>query len=495
MIPPQAMAAQQLTNQVGTVRARGLQVKPITGEITQAQNTLDGGSQDEVDRRHLIAAGFGEVVGDPAVLLPGDYTTWRLMDAHPTLTLARAVVSAPVLASKWTWKKRDGLPDSVLKFVKEMFDPLRPSILKQSLRATSMGWAPHELVWELKQIESGDGTAKVKEWRYVIKKFKPLSREMTWVYTHPMRGHFCGLHQGAVWLNSLHCWVYTNDAEMVDGNFYGRPRHENCREEYCESRFLATTSKRLANKVSGIIPIIRYIKGLSKNAANEPINNLQAALTLIAGLADAKGVAFESLAHDIDDIRNQPDLLKQSAMEIDTVDIGSSGQSIDQMTGQREYIDKLFMRAWSRPERSALEALTGGSRADSDSATDISISDSEQLHQDIAKTLNWHAIDDLLAVNFGEEYRGSVWCEPAPILDQDRAILLEIFKGVMANVGLFEQAWSEIDQANVFERLNVPRLPGVARNATEPTPAPKPEDAPPDPASAAAIQRTYANAT
>src|SRR2546421_8375566 len=34
--------------------------------------------------------------------LPGTYATYRRMSAHPTLALARSIVTAPILASAWS---------------------------------------------------------------------------------------------------------------------------------------------------------------------------------------------------------------------------------------------------------------------------------------------------------------------------------------------------------------------------------------------------------
>lgn len=481
-------ATRDLTRTAGTPRARTSfggpppSAAPGLGERTQMQHVLDGAEQDLVDRRKLIAAGFSDLVEEPGgyELLPGGYATWRLMDSNATLALVRAVMAGPIFASGWQWKKRDpSIPDAVLNFVKAVYDPIRPVILRDAIYATSMGWQPFEQIWRMERHQG--------QWMYAPR-FKPLDQEMTYVETCPETGRFAGLRQGAAYLPPVKVWMYTHD--FIRGGWYGRPRHENCRAEFSEYLFVNRNARRLVKKVSGIIPIIRYIKGQMKNANGQDVDNFTVAMSLIGALANAKGVAFESLAYDADEIRNNPEKLKQAAMEIDTVDVGQSYQAIGGVNERCAQLEKQFCRAWGRPERAVIEATTAGSRADSDAAMDVSITDSEQVHGDIVRCLNWHSIDDTLAINFGPEYRGAVYAEPSPIIDANKQVLKDLFTALTQNPGMFEQVMADLDRPALYEAL---RLPVQANAGREPA-TPSVTDGTPTPAADAAAAATFAQA-
>src|SRR5947199_7338439 len=71
-------------------------LRPRTAELTPAQSVASAG----------IA--FSQLPGF-AVPSPGTYATYRRMSAHPTLALAKSIVTAPILASSWSCETR--LPD------------------------------------------------------------------------------------------------------------------------------------------------------------------------------------------------------------------------------------------------------------------------------------------------------------------------------------------------------------------------------------------------
>src|SRR5690606_29615227 len=59
---------------------------------------------------------------------------------------------------------------------------------------------------------------------------------------------------------------------------------------------------------------------------------------------------------------------------------------------------------------------------------DLALTDGELIHQDIVRTINWHVVDQLLAINFGEQARGSVYITPAPLQDQKKQLALRLIE-------------------------------------------------------------------
>jgi len=394
--------------------------------------------------------------------LPGDYATYRLMSSHPTLALAKAVVVGPILASAWSFEADEGVPDERVQFIREQLEPMRPLILNEAMRALETGWRPFEKVYE------ADGG------QLCLRKLKPLLPDLTKVLVDKATGRFAGLVQGSgdkkVELPPEKCFVYTYDGEA--GDFYGRSRHENARKVWSQWEQANYTSGKLGNKVSSIVPIVKFPRGSSRTndqdeIAAQTIDNRRAAQSLIDGLSTAKGVAFETEHVDADDLRANPDLAKLARWAIETVDVGSSAAAMSGLVGEREYFDKLLFRAWLLAERTALEGHHG-TLAEAEAHADIGITGSDLLHADFVRCLNWYVVDDLLALNFGEDARGSVWITPAPIVDKRLATIRQIFTAMLGNPGTLEMVLSETDRDAVYDILGVPKGNMIAGGMGEP---------------------------
>jgi hypothetical protein len=110
------------------------------------------------------AAGLAGFLPAPS----GSYQTYREISAYPTAALVRGMIAAPIVANSWRWKKsRDDVPDAFLAFVSSVLDPLRQSIVTNTLRALEYGWTGFEKIWE---IENG---------RRILRRLKPLLWDCT----------------------------------------------------------------------------------------------------------------------------------------------------------------------------------------------------------------------------------------------------------------------------------------------------------------------------
>ena len=109
---------------------------PVAGEVTAQQGIAQAG------------VGVGQIPGF-AQPMPGTYAVYRRMSAHPTLGLAKSIVTAPILAASWSFEVRrpDGkkagrivVNDGVrygsdgpelaerAKFMQDQLEPLRASV-------------------------------------------------------------------------------------------------------------------------------------------------------------------------------------------------------------------------------------------------------------------------------------------------------------------------------------------------------------------------------
>jgi len=91
----------------------GQSPKPSAGELTTAQTRASSAGG-------LPGFSAGGLAGFTAAA-PGTYQTYRQISAHPTNALVRGIVSAPIVANTWRWKKlRQDVPDQWLVFARQV---------------------------------------------------------------------------------------------------------------------------------------------------------------------------------------------------------------------------------------------------------------------------------------------------------------------------------------------------------------------------------------
>lgn len=422
---------------------------PLAGELTPNQGVAQTG------------IGVGQV---PGLVQPtqGTYHFYRRMSAHPTLALARSIVSAPILAAGWAYEVRrpDGRAyrrprggvanandpiDAHLAeraaFVQNVMDPLRPAFLAEAMRALEFGWRPFEKIWDV----SGG--------RFVLRRLKPLLPDFTWINIDP-HGGFAGLTQMDVQLGPEKSFIYTHDGEA--GNLYGRSRHENAREVWSKWGSTDDRAAQLATKAAAIIPMVHYPLGQSRDASGQVRDNGELADVILNGLGSGKGVKLPNLFASTDDPRLSADLAGQSAWIISFLESANAASNLGGLTDRQRYYDALMFRAWLRPERTGLESIHG-SRADATTHTDTSLTDSELIHSEVCAQLTRCVIDELLELNFGPAARGSVYLTPAPLQGAKRDLLAQLFAAVWKDPAALRQFIEQTDMDAVFDLMEVPK--------------------------------------
>jgi hypothetical protein len=423
--------------------------RPTSGESTGPQGAVQ------------TAFGVSQVPGF-APPLPGTYAVYRRMSAHPTLALAKSIVTAPILAGSWGMEMRrpdgakvrrptigDGVQTDPLdrqladrsRFIQSQLQPLRTGFLVEAMRALEFGWAPFEKVWN---VQNGTVT---------LQRLKPLLADFTFVQVDG-HGDFAGLEQMDVQLEPHKAFVYTHDGQA--GNIYGRSRHENARHVWWNWNQVDERTAQLTTKIAAIIPMVHYPLGQSRDANGVVRDNSELADVVLAGLGSGRGVKLPNLFANSEDPRISATLAGQSAWVIGFLEASSAAQNLQGMIARQQYYDALMFRAWLRPERTGLESKFG-SRADSQQHTDNSITDSELIHFDVCEQLNRSVVDDLLAFNFGPQAVGSVYVVPMPLQDQKRAVLTELLTKLWSNPALLAQFIEQTDMDAVFDVMEVPK--------------------------------------
>jgi hypothetical protein len=422
--------------------------RPPTGEQTRLQGIAQAG------------VAFAQLPGF-APPLPGTYAVYRRMSAHPTLALAKSIVTAPILAGSWSYETRrpDGRPprrapltdgpqsdpiDRELEhradFLRRQLDPLRPAFLAEALRALEFGWRPFEKIFSIKNNQ------------ITLTNLKPLLPDFTFIQVDD-HGHFAGLTQLDTQLTPDKSFIYTHDGEA--GNLYGRSRHENARHVYSAWLSVDERTAQLTTKIAAIIPLVHYPLGQSRDPAGQLRDNGDLADIILHGLGSGRGVKLPNLFATSDDPRLTGDLAGKSSWVISFLEATHASANIQGLTDRQRYYDVLMFRSWLRPERTGIESRYG-SRADAHTHTDTAITETELLHADICAQLNHQVIDELLTLNFGEGAPGSVYLAPAPLRDSKRDVFQKLLEAMWKDPATLGQFLKQTDLDAVLEVMQIP---------------------------------------
>lgn len=451
----------------------------VAGDATPQDGTQKPPVGEETSRQAVGFAGvaFGQVPGFSQPL-PGTYLVYRRMNGHPTLAMVYSIVTAPVMAGSWSYETRrpdgkatrpgprigDGVQTDPVdrqladraSLIQKMFDPMRSAFLWESLRSLQFGWRPFEKVWDLR----ADGT-------WWLAKLKPLLPDFTWCYVDRF-GNFAGVTQMNAQLGPAKSMVVTYDGEA--GNFYGRSRHENARETWSRWLQLDDKSGQLANKAAAIIPLVHYPMGTSQDAHGNVKDNSDQADLILAGLRSAGGVKLPNLFANGDDPRMAAELAGKSSWVISFLEASGAAANLSGMTDRQRYYDQQLFNAWLRSPRTGMEAVTAGSRADSGDHKDSGLTDSDLVHASICEQLSRSAVDDVLALNWGADARGSVYVRPAPLQDEKRQILGDLFDKMWSNPQMLAESVRQMDMQSVYDLMELPVSGTVNFNVPDMTP-------------------------
>jgi len=371
------------------------------------------------------------------------YSKLRLMRKDSTISLARQLVVAPVLASPWSIEAEQDAPPEAKEFINSQMQPMRMHLLRTGMYGCiDFGWQPYEKVFKY-----DEATGHV-----VIHKLKPLLQDITDILVEEANGAYKGLKQesnGNVTLEVEDSLLLNID---VEGTYwYGQGLLENCEDPYDDWNAANISVKRYDNKVAGANWVVHYPIGTSMVNGVET-DNFKVAKTFIAALEGNGAIAIPRRLSDlVDDLnKDSPD-----AWHIEL--LGDSSPKQYSQVARFKYLDALKVRALGLPERAVLEGQFG-TKAEAEAHADLAITNMELRHKTLVQLINWHLVNQLLRLNFGQEAENKVYIEPAPIADLALQYLRSIYVEIIKNPDGFLQEFEHIDFEALKDRLGVPIL-------------------------------------
>jgi hypothetical protein len=398
-------------------------------------------SGPQVAGLYLTGKGKGELTS----ALTATYTTYRTMRRDPTIALARAMSIAPILAGEWSVHiAKSGAPAGAEQFVKDVFVPMREHIMQTALYGgIDFGWQGYEKVFEMTRGANGRQLLS-------IRKFKPLLPDYATPLVDKETGNFAGYKITSGGLSTtLEVQYALHIPFRVEGtDWRGQSLMENARGVYNEWVDANNGAALYDRKVAGSHWVVYYPVGITEIDGSET-DNYTVAKNILDALEASGSVVIPNEFQDLVDALNQ----KERAWKIEIIEDKGGHQA--NFVNRMRYLDVQKVRALLMPERVGLEG-EHGTKAEAGEHKDLWYTLLELDDRHITQVVNWYAIDDLLAWNWGEPARGTVWLESAPLTDVSRGFLQSLYTSIMANPSLSLTEFDTVDTKGLKDELGVP---------------------------------------
>ena len=435
---------------------------PVTRDIADRRNGRPKTREISAPQVAISQFGLTEPKLYKQLARGGDGTNWytlvRAMRTDPTISLLRDLVVGPILSSEWSIGHTEAAPDGAVELVTKNVQNIRSYLIEHALTGLmDFGWQVFEKVWAI----DDNGQA-------IVDKIKPLLQDITQILVDQHTGEFIGSIQTPQYPQMFQNIIIDDDIVSgsgyikakdlilcninVEGTYwYGRAIMEN--EVIPYEGWLATndSADTYDRKISGSHWVIYYPEGATDFNGTEDVDNFLIAQSLIQTLERSGAIAVpNSISQVIDDMNNSTE---QHAWKIELLSDMTSQQS--SFLDRLKYYDALKARALGFPERAILEGQFG-TKAEAQVHSDAAVAVAEYRHTKITEQISYQLVNDILRFNYGREAIGSVYLKAAPIADDKKIFLRQVFLTLMQHAP--QVAIEKINAVEVKEALGLPRL-------------------------------------
>lgn len=399
------------------------------------------------------------------------YNQYRELRKDPTVWLARRLVTAPILCCDWNYEENSKAPDGARDFIESELTKLRLQFCMDAAYGNlDFGWQGFEKVCSLR--EYGDFKGQVG-----VDCLKPLLQDITTILIDVRTGTFKGYvqwYQRGFWqglvaeqpiaadtankvqprqilLTPRECMHTVFNREGTQ--WYGWPDLEIARQSINQWTIANDAAARYDKKLAGSHWVVYYPSGKSEINGVET-DNLDIARSIIIELSASGAVAVPSTINAM-----MQELTKDTpnAWRVELLsDVSAQSGFVDRL----KYLDALKVRAMGLPERAVLEGQFG-TKAEAEAHADMAITNIELRHKLLCQMLSVSLVDPLLITNYGPEAKGTVYVEPQPLVDMQRATLMQIYLAFLANPENAAVEYMSMDMEKYRDRIGVPANPNV----------------------------------
>ena len=422
---------------------------PSLTEQTRAQVSIWGNNPNRematVNSQTLTPLLTDYVVGSPQY-----YKKVRAMRKHPTVRLVRVLSIASMSAAKWSVTTTDKAPEGAKDLIETLL-PMQAHIMSSGLRGMfDFGWQPFEKVWkynlEANQIQ--------------LRKLKPLLQDQTVIMVESKNGDFAGFKQFQTFIGVSNALLLNQD---VEGTYwYGEGTMQAV--EFAYNRWLVTDSSnvRYDEKISGAHWVIHYPLGRSTYGGVKMDNHDIANYLLNALQGSGSFVVPRTVENYTVDLNST--VGDDSAWKIEILQGDGAQSSFSQ---RMQYLDAQIVRAAEFPERSILEGQYG-TKADAEAHADFAVARMDFRNKRFIEQINEGLANQMLRINYGESAENSVKIEVAPIADDKKTLLRQVYLGALANPQMAANEYAQIDMQAIRDTIQIPTLQRAGEEDTLP---------------------------
>lgn len=364
----------------------------------------------------------------------------RLMRKDPTIGLARLMIRSPIVASSWAVERDDIALQPIADAIYRQLMPLRFRFLEAASQGLiDFGWQAFEKVWS------------VKDGKFYIKKLKPLLQDITRIKVDIETGEVIGLINGDK-DDEEHLGLF--DTLLLNTNIecdyhYGRSYMASAEKAYDAAFQIMRNADVYDKKIAGAHWLVRFPDGGTSLYEGQETSNELIAKKLLSSLESSGSFAIPQRVLDSLEALTAS---SPQAWQIELIEASGSGANFEERLLR---CDREKVRAFGVPERSILEGQFG-TKAEADSHADFALLGIELLNQSIVEQLNAQLVDQILRINYGEEFQGRVYLTAQPLSDTAIAYLRQVYSTVLSNGDGFIGELASLDLDSIRDRLQIP---------------------------------------
>lgn len=379
------------------------------------------------------------------------YPKRREMLKHPVIAMARQLAVAPMALADWSIRTYPETPKSAYWLISHEIMRRKVQIIERAFKdCIDFGFCCFEVVWD------PDGKDEAHEDAVTIKKFKHLFPYSTFLRANPKNGDFAGILQydlydgQPVYLPRQNVQLFNIDVEGT--NHYGNSMLDNCVKSFDNWTQTRMISMGYLKKIAGAHWVVYYPDGETEYDG-KMLPNFEIANLLLRQLEANGGMAIpQDVAGFIHDQSQRSD---RRMWEVEQ--ISDSGASSASYIEQLKYDDDQMVMGLMFPPNALLEGHYG-TKAEAVAHAEAAIASMELMSDRFARLMSEQTVNQLLEFNYGKLARDSAYLEVAPITDNNKEILKEIYLNLLSNP---DSAYSLIEDLNVkgiADKLKVSKL-------------------------------------
>ncbi len=407
---------------------------------------------------------------------PASYAVFWAMRRYSACVLAYAVTAGPIFAGTRTATIRNAddastaptptgigvqvtetQDDKRRKLVEDVFEDQWPDVLN-GLEAYNFGAWTQEVQWDRKL----GVTAPVR-----FKSFLPWEIELQ----RDKYNDFAGFKHQREPRDARYAFHAVCQPHFDP--IFGCPRAENAREAWHRAMESHANADKIERKASGIQMMLELPTGSTFVDENGNAVLTRDMVQTIVNAA-ASGQTFTiPIPWKKQDIQAKPELADIPLVRVKEFDWGETGPALVASIQRLDRLDKEIFRAWSRPEREAMEG-EHGTKAEAGVHGQVGITDSEKVHSDFLRQFNRQVVNRFLVTNFGPDAADSIYFKPTPLADAAQGFKQQIAAALMASPTEGPAVAANLDKRRLMKDTELPLLPEGA--VVQPPPMPEPVD-------------------